>query len=72
MTIINEQPLENFEFWSGACFVAEKLTSDEFNVIEELPEELYPYGMEETQVNEFFWFEGDTIAQALGYEDEKA
>ena len=33
-------------------------------------EELYPDGMEETEINDFFWFDGDTIAQALGYEDE--
>ena len=62
--------LENFVFWSGARHLAEKLTSEEFHIIEELLDELYPDGMEEVQVNDFFWFEGDTIAQALGYEDE--
>ena len=65
-----EISLENFEFWSGACYVAEKSTSEEFDVIEELFEDLYPDGMEEMEVNDSFWFEGDTIAQALGYEDE--
>ena len=71
MTIIKEERLENFEFWSGACNLSEKLTSKEFDIIEETLEEFYPDGMEETQVNDFFWFEGDTIAQALGYEDEE-
>lgn len=70
MIIKKETSLENFEFWSGARYLAEKLTSEEFSTIEELLEELYPEGMEEVQVNDFFWFEGDTIAQALGYEDE--
>lgn len=70
MTIIKEERLENFEFWSGARYLADKLTRKEFDVIEELLEELYPDGMEETEVNDFFWFDGDTIAQALGYEDE--
>lgn len=70
MTIIKEERLENFEFWSGARYLADKLTCKEFDVIEELLEELYPDGMEETEVNDFFWFDGDTIAQALGYEDE--
>lgn len=70
MTIIKEERLENFKFWSGASYLADKLTSKEFDVIEELLEELYPNGMEELEVNDFFWFEGDTIAQALGYEDE--
>ncbi len=70
MTIIKKERLENFAFWAGAIYLAEKLTSEEFDIVEELLEELYPNGMEETQVNDFFWFEGDTIAQALGYEDE--
>lgn len=70
MTIIKEERLENFKFWSCASYLADKLTSKEFDVIEELLEKLYPNGMEELEVNDFFWFEGDTIAQALGYEDE--
>lgn len=70
MTIIKEERLENFEFWSGACDLADKLTSKEFDVIEELLEELYPDGMEETEVNDFSGLRGDTIAQALGYDDE--
>ena len=70
MIIKKEISLENFEFWSGAWYLAEKLTSEEFSIIEELLEEFYPDGAEEIQVNDFFWFEGDTIAQALGYEDE--
>lgn len=70
MTIIKEERLANFEFWSGATHVASRLTEKEFDIIEELLEELYPDGMEETEINDFFWFDGDTIAQALGYEDE--
>ena len=70
MTIIKEERLVNFKFWSGAIYLAEKLTDEEFDIVEEMLEEFYPNGMEETQVNDFFWFEGDTIAQALGYEDE--
>ena len=70
MTIIKEERLANFQFWSGAKYLAEKLTEEECDIIEELLEELYPDSMEETEVNDFFWFDGDTIAQALGYEDE--
>lgn len=70
MTIIKEERLEDFEFWSGAEYLAERMTSKHFGIIEELLEELYPNGTDEEQINNFFWFEGDTIAQALGYEDE--
>ena len=70
MTIIKEQRLEDFEFRSGASYMAERVTSEEFGIIENYLEELYPDGMDEEQINDFFWFEGDTIAQILGYEDE--
>lgn len=70
MIIYKEESLKNFQFWSGAKYLASCLTEKEFDIIEELLEELYPDGMEETQVNDFFRFVGDTIAQALGYEDE--
>lgn len=70
MIIYKEESLKNFQFWSGAKYLASCLTEKEFDVIEGLLEELYPDGMEETEINDFFWFEGDTIAKALGYEDE--
>lgn len=70
MIIYKEESLKNFQFWSGAKHLASCLTEKEFDIIEELLEELYPDGMEDTQINDFFWFEGDLIAQALGYKDE--
>ena len=70
MIIYKEESLNNFQFWSGAKYVAKCLTESEFDIIEDLLQELYPDGMEETEINDFFWFDGDTIAQALGYEDE--
>ena len=71
MRIYKEESLKDFQFWSGARYLADKLTSNEFDIVEELLEELYPEGMEETEINDFFRFDGDTIAQALGYEDEE-
>lgn len=71
MIIIKEIELKSFEFWSGAKDIANLIEDDEFDIIEELLEDLYPDGITDTQVNDFFWFEGDTIAQALGYVDEE-
>ena len=33
---------------------------------------MYPEGMDETEINDLFWFEDDLIAQWLGYEDFEA
>ena len=67
MKIYRETSLRNFEFWSGARDTVEYLTPGEIDMIESTLEELYPDGMSETEVNDFFWFEDDTIAQWLGY-----
>jgi hypothetical protein len=69
MKIYREIPLTEFEFWAGGSQTVEELTEDELNQIEEILEEIYPEGMDETDVNDLFWFERDLIAEWLGYED---
>ena len=69
MKIYKEESLNNFEFWSGARDTVKYLTSDEIDTIEGMLEEINPDGMDETEINDFFWFEDDTIAEWLGYED---
>lgn len=68
MKIYSEKSLNDFEFWSGARDAVKYLTDDEIEQIEQELEELYPDGMDETEVNDFFWFEDDTIAEWLGYD----
>ena len=69
MKLYREESMRNFDFWSGAKDTVKHLTEDELDTIEEMLEELYPDGMDETALNDFFWFEDDTIAEWLGYED---
>lgn len=67
MRIYTEQSLKDFEFWSGARDRAKYLTDDQFDTIEAILEDAYPDGMTDTEINDFFWFEEDTIADWLGY-----
>ena len=55
------------ECWSGAKDTVEHLTDDEIDTILTILEDCYPDGMTDTQLNDFFWFEDDTIAEWLGY-----
>ena len=64
-----ENSLSNFEFWSGAKDRAKVLTESDFDNIEAQLEDLFPEGMSETDINDFFWFEEDAIAQMLGFSD---
>ena len=69
MKIYVEKSLSDFEFWAGAKDTAEYLTSEELEQIETILEDIYPEGLDETAVNDLFWFEDDTIAEWLGYND---
>lgn len=69
MKIFKEESLINFKFWSGAEDTVKYLTEDEINTIESILEDSNPDGMSETEINDFFWFESDTIAEWLGYAD---
>ena len=67
MKIYSEKSLKDFEFWSGAKDTVKYLTEDEINQIENILEDCFPEGMSDTEINDFFWFEDDTIAEWLGY-----
>lgn len=69
MKIYSETSLKNFEFWSGAKDTVKYLTDSELDTIENTLEETYPNGISETEINDFFQFEDDYIAELLGYED---
>ena len=55
------------QLWSGARDRIKYLTYEEIDTILTLLDECYPEGLTDTQVNDFFWFEEDTIAEWLGY-----
>lgn len=69
MKVVNDICLSEFNFWSGAVDRAKYLDKDEFDTIDDMLEELYPDGMSDVEINDFFWFEEDTIANWLGYAD---
>lgn len=68
MKIYTEKSLREFDFWSGAKDTVKYLTDKELDFIESQLEELYPEGMDETDINDFFWFDDAAIAEWLGYD----
>ena len=59
------------ELWSGAKDTVEELTNDEFEQVMSILEDYYctDGSPTMTQINDFLWFERDTIAEWLGYKD---
>lgn len=55
--------------WQGAKDRVDDLTDEQIEVIIENLVELYPDGIDETELNDFLWFDDDTYAEWLGFND---
>ncbi len=71
MKITTEQSLSNFNFWSGAKDNAAELTTSQLDEVESILEDIYPDGINETELNDLFWFEFETIKEWLGITEEE-
>ena len=72
MKIYKECSLTDFEPWSGGADRFKVLTYEQLESLELMFEELFPDGVSETEINDIFWFEEDTIAEWLGFSDFEA
>lgn len=73
MKYMVDKPLRDFEFWSGAVDTAKQLDYDGFSNVEDILEQMQAdrvagggQPMTETEINDMFWFESDTILQWAG------
>ena len=73
MKYVVEESLDNFEAWSGGKDTLDVLIEKgDCDAVESLIEEMMCCQEEpwdDGGVNDFLWFERDTIAQHLGYRD---
>lgn len=65
MKIYKEESLCHFEFWSGAKDRASRLTFEQLDQVENILEGCWPEGMSETEINDLFWFDFDTVCEWL-------
>lgn len=75
MKIYTEQSLADFKFWSGAETTAQRIWEEQgsegFDQLEAILEDLYPDGIDETDLNDLLWFDANTVYEWLGIEDEE-
>lgn len=70
MKIYTETSLEDFEAWSGGKETLDRLKElDRVEEVESMLQECYPDGISETALNDFLWFDTDTIADWLDMKD---
>ena len=74
MKIYKEESLSNFEWWSGAEDTAQRIWEEQgsegFDQLEAILEDMYPDGIDETELNDLLWFEPETVYEWLGIGDE--
>ena len=75
MKIYKDESLRGFEFWSGAETTAQRIWEEQgsegFDQLEAILEDLYPDGIDETDLNDLLWFDADTVYEWLGIDDEE-
>lgn len=71
MIIISEKELRNFEFWSGAAENAKELSNEQLDELEYILTNMYPDGIDETELNDLMWFDFDRIKDWLDISDEE-
>ena len=71
MKIYSEISLENFEAWSGAVDTLNRVIEEGKTAeLEAILEDLYPDGLDETQLNDILWFEEDWVFEVCGIRSE--
>ena len=71
MKIYKEERLTTFDFWGGARDRAVKLTVDELCQIDDILTDLYPNGIDETTLNDIFWFDFDWLCECIGTTEDE-
>ena len=71
MKVTSEITLRQFNSWSGATetqlIILRAGLENEFD---SLIEELYPDGIDETQLNDILWFESEWVYESLGMTEQ--
>ena len=72
MFIKIEFKLESFDAWSGAVYTQERILKEGKEAeFEALCDEIFPNGCDETEMNDFLWFDDDYIFETLGITDDE-
>lgn len=71
MKVYCELDLENFEAWSGAEDTLDRIRNEgKVGTLEAILEDLYPDGIDETQLNDLLRFDDEQVFEWLGIRSE--
>lgn len=72
MKVFNDDlSFRHFQAWSGAVDVQKRIIAEgKEEEFEQLIDELYPEGIDETHLNDLLWFDTEWVYEMLGIKDE--
>ena len=71
LTITKTMDIYDYEPWSGAVYTYERITREgKLDELDGVLEEVYPEGIDETELNDLLWFEPETVYEWLGMRTE--
>ena len=71
MTIKQEISIRDFEFWGNAETNASKFTEEEWDIIDAYMEEMYPFGIDSTELNDIFTYYIEDILNIIDITEEE-
>lgn len=70
-TITKTMDIYDFEPWSGAVDTYERIEREgKLDELDDVLDEVYPDGIDETELNDLLWFEPETVYEWLGMRTE--
>lgn len=70
-TITKTMDIYDFEPWSGAIDTYERIEREgKLDELDDVLDEVYPDGIDETELNDLLWFEPETVYEWLGMRTE--
>lgn len=71
MKIYSEISISNFKAWSGAISTLDRIIAEnKCDELESILEDMYPDGMDETELNDLLWFDDEIVFEWLGIRTE--
>jgi len=68
----NRMTIEDFDAWSGGKYTKQVIIDNNKEAdFEYLIEELYPEGIEETQLNDILWHDSDWVFKQLNIREDE-
>ena len=72
LTVKTELRLEDFNAWSGARDTLDLLIEHDLcDALSEIIEECYPNGIEDTELNDWLWFDADDVWRVLNIDTDE-